>query len=435
MIVYLKFVIYNFGEEINSLLEEKKKTAAKEKDFIESVKINLDLIDSLYLEPKFNIFYLISFLFDINLKIYLITGDFLNPEDESKSIITEEDGNENSLCPTFIVGYFYSSYHILYKPDFNNKLFNNELTNDNPKITQLCYVFKVKKKCDVCFNDTNHIVFLRKQFMVCIQCLFNKIKQIFKERRKEFYKGKCFGIEYYCRPIHLQDDFYLDDYEFIELFSEKNMIKELSGSGQCAKCEATAKESNLLKLPCGCSYCEDCFDKIIEQITNGFGMLLDCECTLYKTSFECACKKKYKYKDICNYYEKDEEDIEQAKVRMYEYITRLCMICLKDLLREGDIKRVKMRKDTNVMEHFMCVKCYKSCFQEINETNNEEAEEEENEDDTKDMPKDTQSSTKKSKPKKKKVINKEEQKVFCSICSTWHDYRDTDAGGCQCLIF
>ena len=435
LIIYLKRVIYNFGEEINKLLDEKKKTGEDE-ELIEKVKINLEEIDNLYLEPKLNIFYLISSLFDINIKIFLVTGDFMNAKNNLKIIGDEEDN-----LPTFIFGYFFSSYHILYEPNFNNGIFKNALENDNPKITQLVFTLKDKKKCGICYKDTKHVVLLRKNVIICLPCIYNFIIfNILKERKSQFFKEKCFGSEYYSRQIHLQDDFYLDDYEFIEIFEDKNIITELSSTLKCNNCmEIINNDIDTIKLKCGCVYCKKCFDKIIDQLTNGYGYLLECEYKKYNNKLECGCKKIYKYKDLESLYDKDDEQIDEALKRTQEYIKTECMICFKNLKNiKEKFEKIKMRKDADqIPDHFICDKCYNIYFKKVKITNTEEDEEEdnnENEDDTKEIAKDQDTEDNKSKTKPKNILKKDEQLMYCNICSKWHNYKD-EGGSCACIIY
>ena len=429
LIIYLKYAMYNFAEEINKLLDEKKKTS-EDKEIIEKAKMNLDEIDSLYSEPKLYLLNLIIFLFDVNIILCMVDGKFLEPEDNIKKIVIDED----TSLPTFIFGYFFSSYHILYPPNINNGILSNIENEDNPKITQLTYILKDNKKCDMCFEETEKIVFLRKKFVICEPCLKRKINEIINNRKKAFFEEKCYGKEYYSRKIHLQGDFYIDDYEFIEIFEEINISNALYiKEKKCLKCKKEeSEELNLTKLKCGCTYCEECLGKIIYKLSNGYGFLLECEYDMFGQDFKCNCKKNYTYKDFADLIEKDEEELDNAKKRMIKYIQNNCMICLKDLIKEKDIKKIKMRKGTGLLDHFMCIQCYKKYIKMSKPDSDDEEEENENEEDTKDMVKD--SKIKKDNLKDKKILNKEENKINCSICNAWHQYTE-DEGNCKCIIY
>ena len=294
--------------------------------------------------------------------------------------------------PTCVFGFFFSSFHILYKPNIGNRIFKNALENDKPSITQLTFVLKEKKKCDICFKDTAHLVFLRKKFIVCRPCLINYLtKTILSERRENFSKEKCFGAEYYCRQIHLQDDFYLDDYEYIEIFEDINFINDLCSNIRCVGCEKSNDISNLIKLKCGCTYCKSCFNDIILHLSNNYGYLLECEYGKFKNKLQCPCKNEYTYKDLAEFVDVTEEKLEEAKKRIDEYILNDCMICLKNIIHDEKIKKIKMRKDDPNLtpDHFMCKNCFKKCFKENKMTTSDDEieEENENEDETRDMAK------------------------------------------------
>ena len=433
LIIYLKIIIYNFCEEINKLLDEKMKTS-DDKETYTKAKINLDEIDCLYLEPKLNIFYLITFLFDVNINLFLVSGDFINSEDDTKIIVNEED----TTLPTFVFGYFYSSFHILYKPNYDNGIFKNTLENDSPQIEQLTFQLKEKRKCDICFQDTIHLVFLKKKFIACSKCLKAYIKEVLKERKNNILKDKCFGVEYYSRKIHLQNDFYLDDYEYIEIFEDKNIVNELFSSHlpKCIKCGKMENEDlNIQYLNCGCVLCEDCLETIVMELSNNYGHLLECEYEMFKNKkFECNCKKTYTYKDLVELIEiSDEHMEEEAEKRKQKYINGNCMNCLKGITK--DDKKIKMRKDKGVPDHYMCKQCYNKYFKKIKITYIDDGEEEEieNEDDTKDMAKD-KDEDEKDETKNKKIVDRLEQKIYCSICSATHYYKDDDES-CGCIIF
>jgi hypothetical protein len=426
LIVYLKRVLFVFAEEINKLLKEKKKTS-KDKKIIEKTIINLDEIDNLYIDPNINMFYLMSFLFDINIYILSVYDKFLKPKDRTKKVISDEE--EEPPSPTFIFGYFYSSYHILYQPNFNHKIFKEKLKQDNPKITQLTYITKEKAKCNMCQKETRHIIFLRKKFIVCESCLKNYlINEILNERKSSFLEEKCFGKEYYSRPIHLQADFYLDDYEYIEIFEENNIINEICKKFECLYCQKMLNGSSLIQFNCGCTYCSDCFEKIFNGITGGKGYLLDIECKINgNNGFTCNCKKKHYYQDLEKFHDHNEDEIQEADGRKKDYIKKYCMSCFKDLeQKETKVKKIKMRKESNTLDHFMCTECYNLNFKNKPSDEGEEEEEEENEDDTRDMAKDSNS--------KIRIVNKDDQTVQCRICSEVHKYIE-ETGNCACLIY
>ena len=425
MIIYLKKVLCDFGKEINKLLDEKKKSEEKV-ELIEEAKIDIDQIENLYLDPpKINIFYMFGQLFNINIKLYLLGGKFLEPINLLKNV----DDMENT--PTFIFGYFFSSYHILYSPDADNEneIFKKIVENDNPKLSKLTHILKEYKKCDICFKETNHAVFLKKKFIVCIPCLLPHIEKTIKARASNFFDDKCLGQEYYSRAIHLQDDFYLDDFDYMELVEENNIINKIYSNhkgNQCTNCEKIkSDEIDFITLECKCAYCQDCFKNIIMKMTKDQGYLLPCEVDMLNNVFKCDCGKKYTYNDFEKLYEVDDEQKEKAKERLSLYKDNYCIICLKNLIHEDDVKKIKIKKEMeDDKDHFICNNCYLKHFKKIDLDSDEEniTKEDNNEDKEEDRD-----------DNEIKVI-KDEQKIKCSICKRWHHYIG-NVEGCGCILF
>ena len=425
MIIYLKKVLCDFGKEINKLLDEKKKSEEKV-ELIEEAKIDIEQIENLYLDPpKINIFYMFGQLFNINIKLYLLGGKFLEPINLLKNV----DDMENT--PTFIFGYFFSSYHILYSPDADNEneIFKKIVENDNPKLSKLTHILKEYKKCDICFKETNHAVFLKKKFIVCIPCLLPHIEKTIKARASNFFDDKCLGQEYYSRAIHLQDDFYLDDFDYMELVEENNIINKIYSNhkgNQCTNCEKIkSDEIDFITLECKCAYCQDCFKDIIMKMTKDQGYLLPCEVDMLKNVFKCDCGKKYTYNDFEKLYEVDDEQKEKAKERLSLYKDNYCIICLKNLIHEDDVKKIKIKKEMeDDKDHFICNNCYLKHFKKIDLDSDEENNTKEDNNEDKEEDRDDNEI---------KVI-KDEQKIKCSICKRWHHYIG-NVEGCGCILF
>ena len=421
LITYLKKALINFGEEINKLLEEKKKSG-ENLELIEETKIDLEQIENMYLDPpKLNIFDLISELYNINIQVYLLGGNYLSPINS----LRENDDFETS--PTFVFGYFFSGYHILYNPEHENdyEIFKNIIENDNPQLCRLTHELKDEKKCDICFKETKHIVFLKKKFIVCKPCLLNHLKETIKKRSEYFFEDKCLGQEYYSRPIHLQDDFYIDDFEYSELLEEENIINSIfsnNNSNKCADCDKMkSDEVKLIKLDCKCRLCEECLENIIMQMTKDRGYLLPCEYLLFNSQFKCECEKLYPYKELVKFYTIKEEQKELAKERASHYIDTHCLICFKNLLKDDDVKKVKIKKEKeDDKDHFICNKCYCKHFRKADlDSEDEDNTKEDNDEDRDDN--------------EVKVI-KDDHKIKCIICDKWHHYLG-NVEGCGCNIF
>ena len=423
LITYLKKVLINFGKEINELLEEKKKSG-ENLELIEEAKIDLEQIENFYLDPpKINLFYLISSLFNINIKLFLLGGNFLKPINILKEIKNVE------TSPTFTFGYFFSGYYILYSPDFDNdnEIFNILIENDNPQLCRLTHQLKENKRCDICFKETEHLVFLKKKFMVCIPCLLDHLKKVIKKRSDYFFEENCLGQEYYSRPIYLQDEFNIDDFDFIELNAESNILNKIFANNKGNKCTDCGKmkseDVKLIELDCKCNYCHDCLERIILKMTNNFGYLLPCEVEMFNNKFKCKCGKMYTYDDFEKLFNVDEEQKEKAKERLSLYKDNYCLTCLKNLIKDLDMKKVKIKKEKDDdKEHFICNKCYCKHFRKVDLDS----------DDDEDITKEDNEKEEEKDDNEVKVI-KDEHKIKCSICRRWHHYSG-DIEGCGCII-
>ena len=282
------------------------------------------------------------------------------------------------------------------------------------------------------------MVFIKRKFLACIPCLDAFLKKIIKIRKASCSKEKYSNFEYYTRPIHLQDDYYIDDFDCIELISNNiiNRILFNNRSNCCQQCEKRGNNEDvkLMELDCKCAYCQDCLEKVILKITNNYGYLLPCEVKMFNNKFKCKCGKLYTYYDFEKLYNKDETQINNAKKRFQRYKENYCMFCLKDLIKEDDVKKIKIKKekddnnndseDLDNLEHFMCIPCYKKYFNkkvDLDSSDEEDNTKIENNDD-------------REKKKDEIKVNKEENKVKCEICEVWHHYTG-DIDGCGCHIF
>ena len=77
-------------------------------------------------------------------------------------------------------------------------------------------------------KKTSHIFFIEKKFIVCKNCLENHLNIIFNNRANAFKQDKFIGFEYYSRPIHIFQNYYINDYEIIELLESLNIINLIS---------------------------------------------------------------------------------------------------------------------------------------------------------------------------------------------------------------
>ena len=337
LIIYLRNICFDYTDEALELYKDEE----NQKQFqIQPQFINKELIKTMNIEPDFFVVCLMSYLFDINFIIYWIDQDLLKPK-EGLIKFTDEDNPEP--LPYISLGYFYSSYHRIYSRQWfeEESIVQNIFNKEVSEIKSLTYEFKGSKRCNICKKDI-YIAFLEKKIRICKDCLDEYINEISNERRESLIKDDYIGKEYYSRPMKLSKDIYLNDFEFIDIKEEYNMINYLQQklSVNCSKCKNFFTKRNLNNLKCKCLLCDKCLDELIIQITQGKKILNKYE-KLNLDKIQCPiCNGNFSYEDAIEHL-KDikESDKDNAIERMREYASTLCLIC-------GEKVREK-RDDTN----------------------------------------------------------------------------------------
>jgi late competence protein required for DNA uptake (superfamily II DNA/RNA helicase) len=164
-----------------------------------------------------------------------------------------------------MIGYFYSNYFNLYY-NINDNL-KKIIQKNHFKLKKLIVKSENKEKCKECKKETEQLIFLEKKFIICEKCLRAHINEILKYRTRNFEKEEFNGLEYYNGPIHLKDEYYIDNYDMIELYGEnmKNKLYE-NESYNCVSCDRLINDQQY-NLKCGCKYCKKCFIKQLKIIT------------------------------------------------------------------------------------------------------------------------------------------------------------------------
>ena len=334
LIIYLRNICFDYTDEALELCKDEE----VQKEFqIQPQFINKELIKTMNIEPDFFIVCLMPYLFDINISIYWIDQDLLKPKEGLINFTDEE--NPESL-PYITLGYFYSSYHRIYSRQWYEEenivqnIFNKEIKD----IKNLTYEFKSIRKCNVCKNNI-YIAFFEKKIRICKNCLDDYINEISNERREALIKDDYIGKEYYSRPMKLSKEFYLNDFEFIEIKEEYNMINYLQNklSVNCSKCKNFFTKRNLNNLKCKCLLCDKCLNELIMQITQGKKILNKYE-KLNLDKIQCPiCSGNFSYEDAIEHL-KDikESDKDNAIERMSEYACTLCLICGEKVREKKD---------------------------------------------------------------------------------------------------
>ena len=435
LIIYLKHLI---AKHIDKL----KETLMKQGQEINDNILNTYMIESSNIGPSFLIICMIPYIFNVNMIIFSIKGDLLKPGNSQINFI---DTEENDI-PLISFGFFFSSFYKLYSPDFDEKN-NYELPLKENNKKQLTYIFKDLRYCENCEKETEHILFLEKKFIICKNCLEDHLSYICNTRADNFKEDGFLGLEYYTRPIHLCDNFYIDDLEIIELLESINLLNALCqkySSTICVQCKEKKDVSEIVELNCKCIYCQDCLEDLINSMTNGLKYLNPIEKRQLDDK-KCKCGKLLDIEEILKHIKHTSQDEKDSAQRLKKYINTLCLICNKELREEEDFnsknykniskyKTIKLKKNTNVgneraynidymeIEHLMCEQCYAKNFKANAKVEIEENEEEdENEYD------------------KNKAVDLEKGTINCGICCRTHnlDSKLLNEGGCctACYIF
>ena len=438
LIIYLRNVVYKFSHLVY------ESWLGKNKDNENTENINLEEIKNMYIEPNFFVIGIMPYLFDINLDVIWVDNLLLKPNDGVINLVDEDNG-----APNISIGFFYSSYYRIYSRDYDEKeVFKECINEDKPEITQLMYRLPEKQKCNLCNKATEHLAFLQKKFVICGKCLENYIKNtICKKRYNAFIEDEYYGQEYYTRRIPIQNDIYLDDFDFIEIFENQNIIDYLSTNYCCYICQSIpSNENKLVKIDCGCIYCENCIMEKIKELTDGYMYLNECEIDDEKR-IKCQCGKFLDYAILSKYYKQTDNDIKKAEGRLLIFIRTRCMICFKNLknnnledIRGEKSKTIQMKKEKekkipSITDHLMCINCYNNNFKtKITDENQDNVTKESIDDPENNREVTEEQSNKKNNTQTSNYVDKEACTVKCDICNEVHKYKPS-GGGCECLIY
>ena len=468
LIIYLKYISYKYVDEVIELSKEQNQPNIHN-------NLNKELINTMNIEPSFFIICLMPYLYDINIHIFWLDKDLIQCKDGVINFIDEE--NTVNL-PLISLGYFFSSYHIIYsvksKNEFINKIFNSKSNN----LLRLTCQINNKDKCQIC-KGQKYIIFLKKNFKVCKNCLEKYINKISSFRNESLNNDNYIGQEYYSRPFHLKDNYFLNDFEFIEIKEEVNIINYLQHTASivCSKCKGNFDKKNLNNLKCKCLLCDKCLEEMILDITGGLKILNSYEKRNLQKTLCTSCGGDFSYEDALEHL-KDikEKDRKNAINRMKNYISTKCLICgtevrknenTDEFLRDNSdeteednnnnqknkyielkkYRKIKIRKENDKrkgidyldIEHVVCYECYEKnmihsniSYSKGSVNNNGKRDKEESNSGSSD---DEDNKFKRGEY----YVDFEEGECFCLICSKKHFLIDKSVrnGGCcssGCII-
>ncbi len=466
LIIYLKHVI---SVCLKELFEHVDKNPNKKYENLKKKLCNLDGIEEFGIEPAISIIYILPFLFKINVKCIYLDGEIRKCNIGIMKTTLDENYS------TLFFGNLFCSYYILY-PGNINKIIKYVNNGNEIKNKQLTYLLKNKEQCKICNNEEEHLIFLEKKFKVCNKCLINYLNEIIKKRAEDIKEDNLFGLEYYTRRIHLQDKYYIDNDEFIEI-REKNILEEIyfKFPSICSKCKKKVNTlQEIFNLNCDCNYCRKCLEDILNESTKNLKVLNDYELRTFEKT-KCSCGKDFDPNYVLQYFGNLNESTTKAQQRMIECTETLCMICCRKIAdcqlpknknekckiyEKEKIKKIQIIKENSRDkglkyydgEHIMCMNCFKNWK---NNNNNDSNNNNNNNIDDEQVTDRTQSENNKNNDKKendKKNVKKDDKKddkknvkrndnnkIKCNICNKIHSVNIplTEDGGCcpNCNIF
>ena len=439
LITYLRRLISIYVNELKNKINENN--PEKFNEICNKNKFNTYLIENTNIEPTFLILCIIQYLFNINMIFLCLKGELSKPIQNQINFVDEEN------YPIIYIGFFFSSYYKLYPQDFEEKYnYKFNLIENNNK--QLTFIFKDPKPCKKCAEDTEHIFFVEKKFIICKKCLEDHLSYACNFRADAFKEDGFIGLEYYTRPIYLCHNYYIDDLEIMELLESLNLINAFCqkyNSIICNKCKEKSEEKEYFEFKCGCTFCDECNEKNIKTLTNGYKYL----CPIEKKEFEtikCLCGKIFDLEEALKHIKYTQNDMKEASIRLKSYINTLCLICTGELRIEdhehpGNYKTIKKYKiiklkknmknersngiDYMEIEHLMCEDCYSKHLKGKSSPTLDDIEEEEEDDD--------------HEQDKEKKVDLDKGTIKCEICCRKHDLdpKFSNDGGCctACIVF
>jgi hypothetical protein len=454
LIIYLKHVLSIY---LNKIFEYADNEPSKQYKNLKSQLSNIDGIEEFGIEAGISLICLLPFVFKINLIFIYLDG--LIQKCHNGLIKCEPNEDENSV--NLIIGNLFCSYYIFYPREIN-QIIKYENNIKEIKIKQLTYVSKEKEHCKICNNDEEHIKFLEKKYTICKSCLTNYLNNIITKRAKDMKDDNLFGLEYYSRRIHLQDKYYIDNDEFIEIRG-KNILEELYSkiAKECYNCKHEKNPKSIFTIKCGCSYCSECIDDLLKKLTKDLIILNKYELNNME-KIKCSCNKDINPKDLLLNIKNVDKLKEDAMKRMIKYTKTLCMNCCKEIanftfpkqnekskiisIEKLKIIKIKVENVKNKGldyydgDHVMCINCYQKWKNNINNDDkndknkgNDEVivraphdnnKKEEIKDNKKDIKKDDKNINEK----------KNENEIKCNICDKYHIISKESVSSNECII-
>ena len=334
-------------------------------------------------EPDLFIYLITPLALKANLKL------FVNESFGKKQLIHENRVFENEIIVDLL--YINRSYSIFYRKNYFDNLriyydisdediFNTNkfkgtpnMANDKKDINYdaIKIELSVNKQCKDCGKVANKI-FLDKicpNFPICQSCLKINTDKVISNRFTNLIKDGFENIEYYTRSIDLTPELdkrnlILSSIEFKFLYGISETIYSQMINNSCLKCRIIFQDNNHFKMDCGCKFCYDCINKIIEKSEKNFLSTYQPEkCNCGILDINKVIDKRFTEAELNKYKE-------EAYQRLTKFWNQYCMICAKeskknnDQNKEDNLLEIEIKKEqgeravqVDNQNHKICKKC------------------------------------------------------------------------------
>ena len=367
IIIYYRQLCYDYLKMAYDVIRRNKNEEAKQ-----SI-INEESVLVLGKEPEHVMVMLLPYLFNVNLKVLWLNGTLV---EHDSGVINLSDEKDETL-PIIQMAYFFNSYYPLYSAKMKIIV---ELTEKKlPELKRVTYIDNDNTStCGVCKCDSKKVYLLQQQCMMCVECLNEHVNTMLAKRAFGLYKSKLNGTEYYSQHIHLKDDYYLTNREFMELYNNNYILNAVNDCilSSCFACNERKALSELKVLKCKCRYCDVCLQIKCEKATKGYVVLNRYEMNTFE-KMVCECNYEFNLNEAVKMINvADQQDKAQnAAIRMLEYVQTKCMNCTIDVRKQNEQGYQDMMAYTNVKieneneselnkgidyvdsEHVICLNC------------------------------------------------------------------------------
>ena len=297
-------------------------------------------------------------IFNCNVIIYSIDNNNTLNKNEIK---TKINTNSSTEIITITLGFFFSSFHIIYlnnENDLSKSLIFSDLIKKTKMIDNNFNLFFCKK----CNNKNSvYILFITLNKICCYKCLNSYIQKILINRANFFIKNNFLDIEFYTRPILIEnkEKICITNSIYSSIF-KKLIVQDFYEviENICFNCFKVfnVEDNKIIKMKnCQCQFCHECLGIFINEFTKGLKVLNSYEKKTFPKIL-CLCKNEFNYENALEFYKEiDNKDILNAKERLNNVFNSVCCICLE---KYDKFDFINLNILNNKQQHLICKKCY-----------------------------------------------------------------------------